>query len=179
VSDGEKEIDDEGEEEGKESDVEGEEEEDQFDFTQIDTTDVLSDKTLQGLRYPDPDKFMKRRECFAMAMLMFLSEDLSCKLSELSGEVHAGWKKAFGKPIDFEQLVRPPDVLTDAFDFTESEQQWLEGTLRYFVEQMSLEQLESLAITDEHLEELQIPKPVKATKSKAAPGKVQIMKPPP
>ena len=173
VSDGEKEIDDKGEEEGKESDVEGDEEEDQFDFTQIDTTDVLSDKTLQGLRYPDPDKFMKRRECFAMAMLMFLSEDLSCKLSELSGEVHAGWKKAFGKPIDFEQLLRPPEDLKDAFDFTDSEQEWLEGTVRYFVEQMSLEQLESLAITDEHLEELQIPKPeakanLKATKAKPA-----------
>jgi hypothetical protein len=42
LSDGEKESDDEGEEEGKavekESDDEGEEEEDKFDFTRIDTT---------------------------------------------------------------------------------------------------------------------------------------------
>jgi hypothetical protein len=52
----------------------------------------------------------------------------------------------------------------------------LEGTPHYFVSEMSLEQLESLAITDEHLEELQIPKPeakttrnLKPKKAKAAP----------
>ena len=168
----------------KESDSDedgGEEEEDRFDFTRIDTTDVLSDETLKGLRYRNPDKFIKHREGFALAMLMFFSEDLSCKLSELSGEVHAGWKKAFGKPIDFEQIMYIPDEIKTAFDFTDDERDWLEATLNHFVSDMSLEQLEALGITDEHLEELKIPKPAakaKAKKVAAAPGKVQV-KPPP
>jgi hypothetical protein len=110
-----------------------EEDENEFDFTRIDSTDVLSDETLKELRYPNPDKFVKRRECFALAMLMFLSEDLSCKLADLSGQVHAGWKKAFGKPIDFEQILNIPDALKTAFEFTEEEQDWLEGTVKYFV----------------------------------------------
>ena len=162
----------------KNSEDGGEETDDTFDFTRIDSTDVLSDATLRGLRYRNPDKFMKQRECFALAMLMFLSEDLSCRLSDLSGEVHAGWKKAFGKPIEFEQLLNIPDEIRTAFDYTQVEQDWLEATLNHFVSDMSLDQLEALGITDEHLEELQIPKPAaKAKKAAAAtgraPGKVR------
>jgi hypothetical protein len=150
-----------------------EEDENEFDFTRIDSTDVLSDETLKELRYPNPDKFVKHRECFALAMLMFLSEDLSCKLADLSGQVHAGWKKAFGKPIDFEQILNIPDALKTAFEFTEEEQDWLEGTVKHFVSAMTVDQLEDLGITDEHLEELEIPKPVAVrvkAKRKAAPG---------
>ena len=181
LSPGEKESDGDGEMETaseKESDDGGEGEKDTFDFTRIDSTDVLSDETLKGLRYSDPDKFMKQRECFALAMLMFLSEDLSCKLSELSGEVHAGWRKKFGQPIDFEQILHIPDEIKTAFDYSSEEQDWLEGTLQHFVSDMSLEQLEAAGITDEHLEELKIPTPRKAKKQAAAPGKVHV-KPPP
>ena len=162
----------------KESDDGSPGEKDTFDFTRIDSTDVLSDETLKGLRYSDPDKFMKQRECFALAMLMFLSEDLSCKLSELSGEVHAGWRKKFGKPIDFEQILHIPDEIKTAFNYSNEEQDWLEGTLQHFVSDMSLEQLEAAGITDEHLEELKIPTPRKAKKQAAATGKVHV-KPPP
>ena len=128
---------------------------DEFDFTSIDCTDVLSDETLKDLRYAYADKFMKRRESFALAMLMFLSEDLSCKLAELSGQVHAGWKKAFGKPVDIEQLISPPHEILD-IDFTEKEQDWLSSTLRHFVSEMTLEQREDLGIGEDHLEKMGI-----------------------
>ena len=98
---------------------------------------------------------MKRRESFALVMLMFLSEDLSFKLAELSGQVHAGWKKAFGKPIDIDQLVSPPHEITD-IDFTENEQDWLSSTLRHFVSEMRSEQREDLGIGEDHLKMMKI-----------------------
>jgi hypothetical protein len=49
----------------------------ELDFASIDSTDVLSDEVWKDLDYPNPDEFVKCRESFALAILMFLSEELS------------------------------------------------------------------------------------------------------
>jgi hypothetical protein len=86
---------------------EEEEDEETFDFTSIDSIDVLSDETLKELRCPKSDKYVKCRKCFALA-ISFLSVDLSCKLAELSREVHVRWKKAV-------QLVDSSDEINITF----------------------------------------------------------------
>ncbi len=49
----------------------------------------------------------------------------------------------------------------------------MDGTIKHFVSEMTVDQLEDLGITDEHLEVLEIPKPVAVrarANGKAAPG---------
>ena len=144
-----------------------------IDLMGIDAPDVPSSvDSLEALRYRNPDMFVKRRKCFALAILMFLSEGLSGRFSQLSGEVHAGWKKAFGKAVTFDQLIACPAQLTTTFNFTAEEQAWFAATIRYFVNDMTLEQIESLGITDEHLTTLKISKPGAKAKAGSS-GKVK------
>jgi len=128
-----------------------------LDFASIDSTDVLSDEVWKDLDYPNLDEFVKCRESFALAILMFLSEELSCKYPKLSGQVHAGWKSAFGKPISFDQLIDRPDKISAMF--TDDEEDWFSATIEHFVSTKTAEQLEDLGITDEQLEKLGISKP--------------------
>jgi hypothetical protein len=128
-----------------------------LDFASIDSTDVLSDEVWKDLDYPNPDEFVKCKESFALAILMFLSEELSCKYPKLSGQVHAGWKSAFGGPVSFDQLIDRPDKISTMF--TEEEEQWFSATIQHFVSTKTAEQLEELGITDEQLEQLGISKP--------------------
>ena len=146
-----------------------------LDFASIDSTDVLSDEVWNDLDYPNPDEFVKCRESFALAILMFLSEDLSCKFPKLSGQVHAGWKKAFGGPVTFEQLVDRPEKNSTMFN--EDEEEWCKATINHFVSDMNAEQVEELGITDEQLVSLEIPKP--AAPAPAARRKVETTVSPP
>ena len=129
----------------------------ELDFASIDMTDVLSDEVWNDLDYPNPDEFVKCKEAFALAILMFLSEELSSKYPKLSGQVHAGWKSAFGGPVSFDQLIDRPDKISTMF--TEEEEQWFSATIQHFVSTKTAEQLEELGITDEQLEQLGISKP--------------------
>ena len=128
-----------------------------LDFASIDSTDVLSDEVWKDLDYPNPDEFVKCKESFALAILMFLSEELSCKYPKLSGQVHAGWKSAFGGPVSFDQLIDRPDKISTMF--TEEEEEWFSATIEHFVSTKTAEQLEELGITDEQLERFGISKP--------------------
>jgi len=141
---------------GESEDVDSDDKE-ELDFASIDSTDVLSDEVWKDLDYPNLDEFVKCRESFALAILMFLSEELSCKYPKLSGQVHAGWKSAFGKPISFDQLIDRPDKISTMF--TEDEEDWFSATIEHFVSTKTAEQLEDLGITDEQLEKLGISKP--------------------
>jgi len=128
-----------------------------LDFASIDSTDVLSEGIWSELVYPDPNEFVKFRESFAMAMLMFFSEDLTCKFPALSGQVFEGWKRAFGGPITFEQLVNRPDAISTMF--TNEEEDWFGETIHHFVSEMNGERMEELGITDEQLDALRISRP--------------------
>jgi hypothetical protein len=141
---------------GESEDVDSADKE-ELDFASIDSTDVLSDEVWKDLDYPNLDEFVKCRESFALAILMFLSEELSCKYPKLSGQVHAGWKSAFGKPISFDQLIDRPDKISTMF--TDDEEDWFSATIEHFVSTKTAEQLEDLGITDEQLEKLGISKP--------------------
>ncbi len=127
----------------------------EHDFVRIDSTNVLSDDVWEDLDYPNPDEFVKCRESFALAILMFLSEELSFKYPKLSGQVHAGWKSAPGGPISFDQLIDWPDKISTMF--TEDEEQWFSATIEHFVSTKTAEQLGDLGITDEQLEQLDVP----------------------
>jgi hypothetical protein len=107
---------------------------------------------------------VKFRESFAIALLMFLSEDLSCKFPKLSGQVFVGWKRAFGGPISFEQLVNRPDAKSTMF--TDEEEDWFTETIHHFVSEMTAEKLEELGITDCQLDVVRISKPTQPARCK-------------
>jgi hypothetical protein len=144
----------------------------ELDFASIDFTDVLSDDVWKDLDYPDSDKFVTCKESFALAILFFLSDELGFKYPVLSGQVHAGWKSAFGKPISLDQLIYRPDKISTMF--SEGEEEWFTATIEHFVSNKTAEQLADLGITDAQLEQLQIPKPnLKAATASGKPGKVK------
>lgn len=159
-----------GEDESAENEVENTEDTEDLDFASIDSTDVLSEGVWNDLDYPNPDKFVKCRESYAMAILFFLSDELSCKYPVLSGQVHAGWKSAFGRPVSLDQLIERPDKISTMF--TEDEEEWFTATIQHFVSNKTAEQLADLGITDAQLEQLGIPKPNPA-KAAAASHKVK------
>ena len=136
-------------EEGKDSD-----DDEPLDFASIDPADVLTSVPWERMEYPDHTKFLEKKESFAIAMLFFFDEELQCKFPKLSGQVHAGWKHEFKRPVTIDQLLDRPEKIS--FMFEEREELWFRSTMQHFITAMNETQRENLGISAEHLQTLEI-----------------------
>ena len=125
------------------------------DFKKIDPEDILTWPHWESVEFPDETEtgFLARREAFAMAILFFLSEDLSDKISILSNQVHAGWLSAFGKPICMDALLDRDEKFDHVFE--EVEEEWFISTMQMLVVSLSDDQRESRGITESHIAQLE------------------------
>ena len=82
-----------------------------------------------------------------MAALFHLNAELAAKFPELNGQINTGWIAHYKKPIHVDQILKPPTV--GELGWEDEEVEWLEQTVRYYVEPMSQEQGSELGITPE------------------------------
>ena len=99
-------------------------------------------------KYPVAKHFVSRfREAHALAALFHLDAELAAKFPELNGQINTGWLAHYKKPIHVDQILKPP---TDGeLGWGDEEVEWLEQTVRYYVEPMTREQQSELGITPE------------------------------
>ena len=142
---------------GDKEELEAADEEEKLDFASINVDNILDELDWEHLEYPDAKAFVSHRESLAMAVLFFLSEDLGDKCPKLKGQVHAGWLEAFKTPITMDQLLDPPAAID--FEFTESEEDWLQCTMQTLVKAISKDRMEAMGITPVHLAKLHITPP--------------------
>jgi hypothetical protein len=116
-------------------------------FTMIDPQNIY-DCDWTDFKYPVAKHFVSRfREAHALAALFHLYAQLAAKFPELSGQINTGWMAHYKKPIHVDQILKPPTV--DELGWEDDEVEWLEQTVRYYVEAMTPEQRAELGITPE------------------------------
>ncbi len=97
---------------------------------------------------PDAKDFVSRfKEAHAVAALFHLNAELTAKFPVLNGQINTGWIAHYKKPIHVDQILKPPTV--GELGWEDDEVEWLEQTVRYYIEQMSPEQQSELGITPE------------------------------
>ena len=114
-------------------------------FTMIDPEDVYACDWTE-FKYPVAKDFVSRfREAHALAALFHLNAELAAKFPELNGQINTGWIAHYKKPIDVDQILKPPTI--GELGWEDDEVEWLEQTVRYYVEAMTPEQRAELGIT--------------------------------
>ncbi len=63
-----------------------------------------------------------------------------------------GWIAHYKKPIHVDQILKPPTI--GKLGWEDDEVEWLEQTVRYYVEQMTREQQSELGITPEQARQI-------------------------
>ena len=116
-------------------------------FTMIDPEDVYACDWTE-FKYPVAKDFVPRfKEAHALAALFHLNAELAAKFPELNGQINTGWIAHYKKPIDVDQILKPP---TDGeLGWEDEEVEWLEQTVRYYVEAMTPEQRAERGISPE------------------------------
>jgi hypothetical protein len=116
-------------------------------FTMIDPANIY-DCDWTDFKYPVAKHFVSRfREAHALAALFHLDAELAAKFPELNGQINTGWIAHYKKPIDVDQILKPP---TDGeLGWEDEEVEWLEQTVRYYVEAMTPEQRAERGISPE------------------------------
>jgi hypothetical protein len=118
-----------------------------FQFTMIDPENIY-ECDWTDFKYPVAKHFASRfREAHALAALFHLNAELAAKFPVLSGQINTGWIAHYNKPIHVDQILQPPTVGEMGWEAEEVE--WLEQTVRYYVEEMTPQQREELGITPE------------------------------
>ena len=117
------------------------------EFTSIDPEDVYACDWTE-FNFPVAKHFVSRfREAHALAALFHLNAELAAKFPELNGQINTGWIAHYKKPIHVDQILKPP---TDGeLGWEDEEVEWLEQTVRYYVEAMTPEQRAELGISPE------------------------------
>ena len=118
-----------------------------FNFTLLDPREPYEcDWTM--FKFPVAKHFVRRfREAHALAAMFHLNAELAAKFPVLSGQINTGWIAHYNKPIHVDQILQPPTVGEMGWEVEEVE--WLEQTVRYYVEAMTPQQREELGITPE------------------------------
>jgi hypothetical protein len=116
-------------------------------FTMIDPANIY-DCDWTDFKYPVAKHFVSRfREAHALAALFHLDAELAAKFPELNGQINTGWIAHYKKPIHVDQILKPP---TDGeLGWEDEEVEWLEQTVRYYVEAMTPEQRAERGISPE------------------------------
>jgi hypothetical protein len=117
------------------------------EFTLIDPEDVYACDWTE-FKYPVAKDFVPRfKEAHAVAALFHLNAELAAKFPVLNGQINTGWIAHYKKPIHVDQILKPPTV--GELGWEDDEVEWLEQTVRYYVEPMTPEQRAELGITPE------------------------------
>ncbi len=83
-------------------------------------------------KYPVAKDFVSCfKEAHAVAALFHLSAELAAKFPVLNGQINTGWIAHYKKPINVNQILKPPTIGELGYDKVE----WLEQTVRYYVSQ--------------------------------------------
>ena len=118
-----------------------------FNFTMVDPSDPYQCDWTK-FNFPVPKHFVRRfREAHALAAMFHLNAELAAKFPVLSGQINTGWIAHYNKPIHVDQILQPPTVGEMGWEVEEVE--WLEQTVRYYVEAMTPEQQLELGISPE------------------------------
>jgi hypothetical protein len=116
-------------------------------FTMIDPEDVYACDWTE-FKYPVAKDFVSRfKEAHAVAALFHLYVELAAKFPDLNGQINTGWIAHDKKPIHVDQILKPPTV--GELGWEDDEVEWLEQTVRYYIEQTSPEHRSELGITPE------------------------------
>ena len=117
------------------------------EFTLIDPEDVYACDWTE-FEYPVAKDFVSRyREAHAVAAVFHRNAELTAKFPVLNGQINTGWQAHYKKPIHVDQILRPPRQ--GDLGWEDEEVEWLEQTVRYYVEPMTREQRSELDITPE------------------------------
>jgi hypothetical protein len=118
-----------------------------FNFTMVDPSDPYQCDWTE-FNFPVAKHFVSRfREAHALGAMFHLNAELAAKFPVLSGQINTGWIAHYNKPIHVDQILQPPTVGEMGWEVEEVE--WLEQTVRYYVEAMTPQQREELGITPE------------------------------
>ena len=118
-----------------------------FNFTLLDPREPYECDWTK-FKFPVAKHFVRRfREAHALAAMFHLNAELAAKFPVLSGQINTGWIAHYNKPIHVDQILQPPTVGEMGWEVEEVE--WLEQTVRYYVEAMTPQQREELGITPE------------------------------
>ncbi len=116
-------------------------------FTMIDPEDVYACDWTE-FKYPVAKDFVPRfKEAHAVASLFHINAELAAKFPVLNGQINTGWNAHYKKPIHVDQILKPPTI--GELGWEDDEVEWLEQTVRYYVEPMTREQRSELGITPE------------------------------
>ena len=118
-----------------------------FNFICLDPRDPYECDWTE-FNFPVPKHFVSRfREAHALAAMFHLNAELAAKFPVLSGQINTGWIAHYNMPIHVDQILQPPTVGEMGWEVEEVE--WLEQTVRYYVEAMTPEQQLELGISPE------------------------------
>ncbi len=87
-----------------------------------------------------------------MAALFHLNAELAAKFPVLNGQINTGWIAHYKKPIHVDQILKPPTI--GELGWEDDEVEWLEQTVRYYVEPTTREQRSELGITTEQARQI-------------------------
>ncbi len=116
-------------------------------ITMIDPEHIY-DTDWTEFKYPVAGHFVPRfKEAHAVAAVFHLNAELAAKFPVLNGQINTGWQAHYKKPIHVDQILQPPRI--GELGWEDDEVEWLEQTVRYYVEPMTREQRSELGITPE------------------------------
>ena len=116
-------------------------------FTMFDPENIY-DIDWTAFKYPVAGHFVPRfKEAHAVAAMFHLNAELAAKFPVLNGQINTGWQAYYKKPIHVDQILQPPSI--GELGWEDDEVEWLEQTVRYYVEPMTREQRSELGITPE------------------------------
>ena len=121
-------------------------------FTMIDPEDVYACDWTE-FKYPVAKDFVSRfKEAHAVAALFHLNAELAAKFPVLNGQINTGWQAHYNKPIDVDQVLKPPRL--GDLGWEDEEVEWLEQTVRYYVGAMTPEERTELGITPDRARQI-------------------------
>jgi hypothetical protein len=121
-------------------------------FTLIDPEDVYACDWTE-FKYPVAKDFISRfKEAHAVAALFHLNAELAAKFPVLNGQINAGWIAHYKKPIHVDQILKPPTI--GELGWEDDKVEWLEQTVRYYVEPMTRKQRSELGIRPEQARQI-------------------------
>ncbi len=119
-------------------------------FTMIDPEDVYTCDWTE-FKCPVAKDFVSRfKEAHAVAALFHLKAELAAKFPVLNGQINTGWIAHYKNPID--QILKPPTICEQGWK--DDEVEWLEQTVRYYVEPMNPVQRSELSVTPEQASQI-------------------------
>jgi hypothetical protein len=99
------------------------------------------------IKYTSIKKMAAAHEFHAISLMFFFDKELAAKFPDLLGQVHNSWQAHYKRPMDFKDIMRPPDEGPSEYD--DDDTAWLTKTASFYLGRMSLDEREVLGISGE------------------------------